>query len=62
MGEEAKGYSISTTLGEAEQAHKFFLALTDSITARMRVGSVKAYCVAASIRSNDFKTRSYHTN
>ena len=61
--EEAKGYSISTTLEEdvvtAEQAYKVLLALTDSVTARMRSDSVKAYCVAVSIRSNDFKTRSH---
>ena len=61
--EEAKGYSISTTLEEdvvsAEQAHKVLLALTDNVTARMRADNVKAYCVAVSIRSNDFKTRSH---
>ena len=61
--EEAKGYSISTTLEEdvvtTEQAHKVLLALTDSVTARMRADGVKAYCVAVSIRSNDFKTRSH---
>lgn len=61
--EEAKGYSISTTLEEdvvtTEQAHKVLLALTDSVTARMRSDGVKAYCVAVSIRSNDFKTRSH---
>ena len=61
--EEAKGYSISTTLEEdvvtAEQAHKVLLALTDSVAARMRADNVKAYCVAVSIRSNDFKTRSH---
>ena len=61
--EEAKGYSVSTTLEEdvvtAEQAHRVLLALTDSVTARMRADGVKAYCVAVSIRSNDFKTRSH---
>ena len=61
--EAAKGYSISTTLEEdvvkAEQAHRVLLALTDSVTARMRADGVKAYCVAVSIRSNDFKTRSH---
>ena len=61
--EGAKGYSISTTLEEdvvtAEQAHKVLLALTDSVSARMRADKVKAYCVAVSIRSNDFKTRSH---
>lgn len=61
--EEAKGYSISTTLEEdvvmAEQAHAVLMALSDSVTARMRADGVKAYCVAVSIRSNDFKTRSH---
>lgn len=61
--EAAKGYSISTTLDEdvvsAEQAHRVLLALTDSVTARMRADGFKAYCVAVSIRSNDFKTRSH---
>lgn len=61
--EEAKGYSNSTTLEEdvttAEQAHTVLLALSDSVTARMRAEGVKAYCVAVSIRSNDFKTRSH---
>ncbi len=61
--EEAKGYSISTTLEEdvvtKEQAYKVLLALSDSVTARMRADGVKAYCVAVSIRSNDFKTRSH---
>ena len=61
--EEAKGYSISTTLENdvvtAEQAHKVLLALTDSVTVRMRADGVKAFCVAVSIRSNDFKTRSH---
>ena len=61
--EAAKGYSISTTLEEdvvkAEQAHRVLLALTDSVTARMRADGFKTYCVAVSIRSNDFKTRSH---
>ena len=61
--EDTKGYSVSTTLAEDvvtfEQAHKIFLALTDSVTSRMRADGVKAYCVAVSIRSNDFKTRSH---
>lgn len=61
--EEAKGYSNSTTLEDdivtAEQAYAVLLALADSVTARMRADGVKAYCVAVSIRSNDFKTRSH---
>lgn len=61
--EEAKGYSISTTLEEdvttEQQAHGVLLALSDSVTARMRSDGVKAYCVAVTIRSNDFKNRSH---
>jgi len=61
--EEAKGYSISTTLEEdvvkAEQAHKVLLALADSVTARIRADGAKAYCVAVSIRSNAFQTKSH---
>ncbi len=61
--EEAKGYSISTTLEEdvvtREQAHKVLLALADGVTARIRADRAKAYCVAVSIRSNDFKTSSH---
>lgn len=61
--EEAKGYSISTTLEtdvvKLQQAHSVLLALADSVTARMRADGAKAYCVAVSIRSNDFKTRSH---
>ena len=61
--EEAKGYSISTTLEEdvtkSEQAYTVLLALSDSVTARIRADGAKAFCVAVSIRSNDFKTRSH---
>lgn len=61
--EEVKGYSISTTLEEdvvkAEQANKVLLALSDSVTARIRADGAKAYCVAVSIRDNTFKTRSH---
>ena len=61
--EEAKGYSISTTLEEdvtkSEQAYKVLLALSDSVTARIRADGAKAFCVAVSIRSYDFKTRSH---
>lgn len=63
--EEAKGYSISTTLEEDvvsfDQAHKILLALSDSVTARMRADGARAYCVGVSIRSNDFKTKSHQT-
>lgn len=61
--EEAKGYSISTTLEEdvkkAAQAYPVLLALADSVTARIRSDGAKAYCVAVTIRDNSFKTRSH---
>ena len=61
--EEAKGYSISTTLEDdvetAEAAHHILLALADSVAARMRTDGFKAFCVAVSIRSNDFKNKSH---
>ncbi len=61
--EEAKGYSNSYTSEEnivtTQQAHKLLLALTDSVTARMRADGAKAYCVAVQIRTLDFKTRSH---
>ena len=61
--EEAKGYSISTTLEDdvetAEAAHHILLALADSVAARMRADGFKAFCVAVTIRSNDFKNKSH---
>ena len=61
--EEVKGYSNSTTLEkdvtEAEKAYEILLALSDSVAFRMRSDKVKAYCVAVTIRSNDFKDRSH---
>lgn len=61
--EEAKGYSISTTLEDdikrATQAYPVLLALADSVTARMRRDGAKAYCIAVTIRDNAFKTRSH---
>lgn len=61
--EEAKGYSISTTLEEdvkrTEQAYAVLLALADSVTARIRADGAKAYCVSVTIRSTDFKNRSH---
>ena len=61
--EEAKGYSISTTLEDdvetTEAAYHILLALADSVTARMRADGFKAWCVAVTIRSNDFKNKSH---
>lgn len=64
--EEAKGYSISTTLEEdvvtAEGAFRILLALADSVSARMRADGKKAFCVGVTIRGNDFKNHSHqHT-
>lgn len=61
--EEAKGYSISTTLEsdikKASQAYPVLLALADSVTARIRADGAKAYCVAVTIRSNAFRNQSH---
>ena len=61
--EEAKGYSISTTLEDnvetTEAAHHILLALADSVAARMRADGFKAWCVGVTIRSNDFKNKSH---
>ena len=61
--EEAKGYSISTTLEDDvetfDAAHRVLLALADSVAARMRADDFKAYCVAVTIRSNNFKNKSH---
>lgn len=60
---DAKGYSVSTTLEEnvttLEQAYKILLALADSATGRMRADGAKAYCIAVSMRSTDFKNHSH---
>lgn len=61
--EAAKGYSISTTLEQdvtsSESAYKVLLALSDRVAARMRADEVKCYCVAVTIRGNDFKNKSH---
>lgn len=61
--EEAKGYSVSTTLAQdvtdTDTAHKILLELADSVTARMRADHIKAYCIGVSIRNSDFKNRSH---
>lgn len=61
--EEAKGYSISTTLEEdvtdAESASRILLALSDSVAARMRADNARAACIAVTIRGNDFKNKSH---
>lgn len=61
--EEAKGYSISTTLEEdvttREEAARILLALSDSVSARMRADKAEAACIAVTLRSRDFKNRSH---
>lgn len=61
--EEAKGYSISTTLAEdvttVTEAHRILLALADSVAARMRADDARAYCISVTIRANDFKNHSH---
>lgn len=61
--EEAKGYSISTTLEEdvttREEAARILLALSDSVSGRMRADQTKAACIAVTLRSRDFKNRSH---
>lgn len=61
--EEVKGYSNSTTLEKdvttREKAYEILLALSDSVSFRMRSDKVKAYCVAVTIRGNDFKDHSH---
>lgn len=61
--EEAKGFSVSTTLEEdvttAAAACDILLALADSVAARMRAENTQASCVAVTIRGNDFKDRSH---
>lgn len=61
--EKAKGYSVSTTLEEdvtsLEAANKILLSLSESVTRRMRLDQAKAYCVAVTIRGNDFKDHSH---
>lgn len=61
--DEAKGYSISTTLEKDvvsyEEANHILLALADSVATRMRTDNSRACCVAVSYKSYDFKTKSH---
>ncbi len=61
--EDPKGYGNSTTLAEdvvtLEDAEKILLALADTTSARMRADGAKAFCVAVTIRGNDFKNKSH---
>lgn len=61
--DEAKGYSVSTTLEkdvtEYREAYRVLLALTDSVASRMRADGMNAGCVSVTFRSGDFKDRSH---
>ena len=60
--EAPKGYSSSTTLDEdvrtMEAAREILLALADRTASRIRADGAEAFCVAVTIRDNDFKDRS----
>ena len=61
--EEAKGYSVSATLEEdvadAQRAKGILLALSDSVSARMRADGAQSLCIGVTIRANDFRDRSH---
>lgn len=63
--EDPKGYSISTTREQdvttVAEAQRILLALSDSVASRMRADGAKAFCVAVTIRGNDFKNKSHQT-
>lgn len=63
--EEAKGYSISTTLEDnvtdQETAFGILLSLADSVAARMRADGASTSCIGVTIRSADFKNKSHQT-
>ena len=61
--EEAKGYSVSTTLEEdvtdTGTANRVLLALADSVSARMRADGAQCSRVSVTIRGNDFRNKSH---
>jgi len=61
--EEAKGYSISTTLEENvtdfERAERILLGLCDMVSTHMRMEQAMAYCVGVTIRFTDFRNKSH---
>lgn len=61
--EDAKGYSISTTLESdvtaPETARSILVMLADSVTFRMRNDGAKCGCIGVTVRANDFKDRSH---
>lgn len=66
QAEEAKGYSVMTTLEDdvvaVSQADGILLSLADSVAARIRADHAKAFCVSVTIRGNDFKKKSHQRN
>ncbi len=63
--EEAKGYSISTTLEEdvttLEQAKHVFLALADNVARRMRADGAKTTCISAEMRLSKLRNSNGNT-
>ncbi len=61
--EDAKGYSISTTLEDdvrsSEAAVQILRMLTEGVSRRMRADGVRAYCISVTVRDNDFRNRSH---
>ena len=61
--EEAKGYSIETTveddLTDIDEICKMLLAQADIVCARMRSENAKCRCVAVSYRTTDFKNKTH---
>lgn len=61
--EEAKGYSVSTTLEENveeyERAYQILRSLADTVAARLRLDGCRAGCVCVTIRGNDMKKHSH---
>lgn len=59
----AKGYSISTTveknITDKETALSLLLSLVDAVSARMRAEDNRAWCIAVSIRTSEFKNSSH---
>lgn len=60
---EAKSYGNSTTLEEnittAEEADQILLMLADTVSRRMRKDSVRASCIAVTIRDTEFNNKSH---
>lgn len=61
--EEAKGYSVSTTLPQdltdREAGNRILLSLCDSVATRMRADRARVYCVSVTVRTNQFRDSSH---